>query len=157
MGRADHEGLCLPGHGIRLSPKGLRSPRRVLSRVKCEVANLGSLRPWSIQQAEAQRGLRLGEESPWRKKEQELSVPGHSPQESLGLPGSPRKWGQGEGQDSGDRRVTGKCQVRREMETRHLGCQQATRYSEGLWPQSWGEGSLDELGGWRVAAALKKW
>lgn len=28
---------------------GLRSPRRVLSREKREVANLGSFRPWSIQ------------------------------------------------------------------------------------------------------------
>lgn len=63
----------------------------------------------------------MGEESPWTKKGQELSVPGHSPRESLGLPGSLRKWEQGEGQDSGDRKVTENYQVRREMETQTLG------------------------------------
>lgn len=54
----------------------------------------------------------------------------------MGLPGSTREWSKGWGHDLGDRRVTVKEQVRRQMETQTLGCQDATRALEGLWPQS---------------------
>lgn len=42
---ADHEGLCLPRQGVRLSSEGLRSPQSVLSKEKSKVGNLGSRRP----------------------------------------------------------------------------------------------------------------
>lgn len=64
-----------------------------------------------------------------------MSAPGHPPQESMGSPGSTRVWGKGWGQDSGDRRVTEKEQVRREIETQTPGCQEGTGSSGRLWPQ----------------------